>query len=90
MSDFSKRLKELRLKEGTMQKEIAKFLGVTPTAVSDYENGKRSPPLDTITKLANRYGANLNWLLTGEGPMFQELVPMDASFLGGEIGRAHV
>jgi len=77
MSSFGKRLKEVRLACKYKQGEVAEFLGITQTAMSDYENEKRNPPRETIVKLAEFYDVNLNWLLTGEGPMYQELVSYD-------------
>lgn len=69
MSQFAKQLKEMMISLGVKQKEIAKFLSMTPTAVSDYAAGKREPALDIIIKLAERYGVSLTWLLTGKGEM---------------------
>lgn len=67
MNQFSKQLKKLRLSLGLRQKDIADYLGVTPTAVSDYESGKRIPSLDSIINIANRYNVSLPWLITGTG-----------------------
>jgi len=70
MPDFSKLLRRFRLGSGLKQKDIATFLGVTPTAISDYESGKRTPSLDMIVLLADRYDLNLSWLITGKGDMY--------------------
>ena len=70
MPDFSKQLRRFRLGSGLKQKDIATFLGVTPTAISDYESGKRTPSLDMIVLLADRYDLNLSWLITGKGDMY--------------------
>ena len=70
MSQFAKQLKEMRIALNLRQKDIAEFLSVTPTAISDYESGKRTPSLEYISNLANRYNINLTWLITGEGDMY--------------------
>jgi len=70
VSKFYKQLKEFRLANSLTQKEIADFLGMTPTAVSDYESGKREPSFSNIIKLADRYKLNMSWLLTGTGSMY--------------------
>ena len=49
-----------------------------------YETGKLELP-DTLKSSLHHIGVNLNWLLTGSGPMFQELQQVDASFLGDTI-----
>lgn len=56
------RLKQIRKAKGLTQKEVAIFLGVTPTALSYYENGKRSPKPETWKKLADFYGVSVPFL----------------------------
>ena len=85
MSGFGKRLKEARLAAGLKQGVVAKFLGLSQTALSDYEHGKRNPPRETIAILAERYKVNLNWLITGEGEMYKQLYEIDASILDDVI-----
>lgn len=60
------RLKELREKYDVTQKEIADLLGVTPKAVSFYELDQRSPSLDMVVKLANRFNVTTDYLLDNE------------------------
>lgn len=58
------RLKELREeKEGLYQEDIAKFLGVSIPAVSQYESGKRDMSTDTIIKLAEFFNVSTDYLL---------------------------
>ena len=45
---FSKRLKELRQKAGLTQSELGKMVGVTKVSICCYENGTRTPTLDTL------------------------------------------
>jgi len=60
------RLKRLRLALGRSQADVAKKLGVGPTAVSNYENGTRAvDPYDAF-KLKIAYGAPLEWLYGGD------------------------
>ena len=49
---FEKNLKYYRLKKNMTMKDLAEACGVTPMAISNYENGKRKPDMDTINKLA--------------------------------------
>lgn len=57
------RLKELRLKSGKKQSEIAELLGVTPAALSYYETGKRALDADAIVKLSDLFGVSADYFL---------------------------
>lgn len=57
------RLKFLREEKGLFQSDIAKFLGVSISAVGFYENEKRDMSPDTIVKLANYFGVSTDYLL---------------------------
>lgn len=66
------RLKELRLAKNIPQKELALHMGVTQTAVSDWENENRKPDYDSLLKLADFFGVSVDYLLgreeTKKGP----------------------
>lgn len=49
---LSKNLKYYRLKKNMSKKELASLVGVTPMAISYYENGERRPGMDVIKALA--------------------------------------
>jgi len=59
------RLAKLRDSLNLSQSEIAKRLGMARTTYAGYENGSREPDLKTLNKLAEFFGVNLNWLITG-------------------------
>ena len=52
MSDFSHRLKQLRLTHNLTQAELAKKLNVTQNAVHQWENRKTEPSAEMIEKIA--------------------------------------
>ncbi len=81
------RIKDLRVRLKLNQVQFAKQINISQASVSQYENGTRSPDSAFFEKVCERHSVNLNWLLTGEGEMFQAIQPMDASFLGGETIR---
>ncbi|MCU0430891.1 MAG: helix-turn-helix domain-containing protein [Cytophagaceae bacterium] len=60
------RMKLLRTKRGSTQKELSYFLKMDRSNVANYENGKRVPTIDTVIKIANFYGVSVNYLLLGE------------------------
>ena len=45
------KLKEIRIKKGFKQQDIAKILDITESAVSRYENGNRKLDHDQVIKL---------------------------------------
>lgn len=53
------------------QSAFAVALGISQAAVSRYEKADRLPDSDFLSKVSNAWGVNTNWLLTGEGEMFQ-------------------
>lgn len=57
------RLKDLRLRKGLTQEEVAKTLGVTPEAIGMYENGRREPRGDLLSKLAFLLETTTDYLL---------------------------
>ena len=57
------RLREARINNGLTQKEVAAYLNVTQTAVSDWERSEREPDLETITKLAKLFKVSTDYLL---------------------------
>jgi phage repressor protein C with HTH and peptisase S24 domain len=66
MSRIKELLKELNLK----QKEFAQKIGVTPHTVMNWEKEKKFPNKTSIKTIAEVFGVNFDWLLTGEGGMF--------------------
>lgn len=53
MSDLTTRLKELRESQGLSKTDMAKKIGVSGGAYSNWEYGNREPNLDTLKKIAS-------------------------------------
>lgn len=85
MRDISLRIKEIRAVKKMSQVSFANSLKVSSASISYYENGKRLPDYAFINALSIIHNVNTNWLITGEGPMFQELQQIDAGFLAKTI-----
>lgn len=60
---LSKRLKELRIENGLTQRELGERVNVTKVSICCYENGTRTPTLDTLIDLANVFRVDLSYLL---------------------------
>ena len=67
---IGERLKSIRVKTGKTQTQIAGELGLLAQTYSRYEKGERDVPDEVKLKL-KEMKINLDWLLTGEGEMFQ-------------------
>lgn len=64
-----RRIKEYFSETGTSQQDAAKVLNVQQAAVSNQING-RPFGKNSAAKWNKAFGFRINWLLTGEGPMF--------------------
>lgn len=71
-----RRLKAARDKRDIDQKEVAKAIGVTPGAVSRWENELAVPKDDVIAKLAAYFGVRAGWLRYGEGERIDAGAPL--------------
>ena len=45
-----------------LQKDIANLLGISQQYYSEYENGKRTIPIQHLITLANYYNTSIDWL----------------------------
>lgn len=57
------RLKALRTKHGYSQKQIADRLNISPSIVSSYETGERTPSTDVLLKLSYLFNCSTDYLL---------------------------
>lgn len=86
MERIGLRIKQLRTSKKLSQVEFSRRLSVTQSSISRYESCTGDPDAAFLTSLSREFpDLNTNWLLTGSGPMFQELQQVDASFLGDTI-----
>ncbi|MHB1418879.1 MAG: helix-turn-helix domain-containing protein [Bacillota bacterium] len=60
---LGKRLKEAREKLNYSQIYVAKMLGITNAALSNYERDYRDPDTELLNRLAEFYGVSADWLL---------------------------
>lgn len=63
MRTFAKRLKHLRQLGGVTQKELAEYLRVGKTTISNYETGYSSPDLETLNRLADYFQVSIDYLM---------------------------
>ncbi len=57
------RLKDIREDLDITQSELAAFLHIRQNTYSQYENGKRSIPIDILIKLAEYFNTSTDYIL---------------------------
>lgn len=63
MANIGASIRSLRTKHNMKQDELADLLHVTRQTVSNYENGKSEPDLDTLIRIAEIFETDVNTLL---------------------------
>ena len=65
------RIKKVRECEGQTQKEFADSIKIGQSTLAMFENGQREPKDIHIEQISSKYGVRSDWLLTGEGEMYE-------------------
>ena len=63
---IGKRIALLRKEKGLTQEELASHMGVSPQAVSKWENDQTCPDISALPKLAQLFGVTVDELLEGK------------------------
>ena len=66
------RLKELRLKKGVLQSDVAAYIGVNNSTYAYYERGTHNPTPETLCKLADFFGVTVDELLGRSPQLFDD------------------
>lgn len=67
-----KRIKDMRLEKGMSQQELGDLIGVTKVSICGYENGTRTPSLETFGILAEIFETTTDYLLGREVSVVNE------------------
>lgn len=62
---LEKNIKYYRLKNNMTKKALADMIGVTPMAITNYENGNRKPSMDILRAMAKALGITVTDFLSG-------------------------
>lgn len=76
-------LKEFFKSQGITQQDAAEALGILQTNVSALLLGKRNFGRKMAEKWSKAFGLRVNWLITGEGPMFEGEAPITQNNVSG-------
>ena len=63
MENFGEQLKRLRLAAGLTQQDLADELGISPSAIGMYEQGRREPDRATLLIMSHYFGVSSDYLL---------------------------
>jgi transcriptional regulator with XRE-family HTH domain len=90
MSTLGDRLRAARERLGITQIRAGQITGINPKTLGGYERGVSEPDALSLAKLAQAYGVTVDYLVTGENPLYKEtsrdlgelLTQMDLEFEG--------
>ena len=60
---IGRRIKELRIKNGLKQQELADMFGLSSVSISFYENEQRQPDIDFVVAIAKYFDVSTDYLL---------------------------
>ena len=66
MDQIGKNIKKYRDERGITQEQLAEQMNVTRQAVSNWENAKTQPDLDTLFRLSQIFGISVEEMIYGE------------------------
>lgn len=57
------RIKELRLENGILQSELAKYLKMGQATISNWETGRHEPDQDALREMSKIFGVSIDYIL---------------------------
>ena len=88
MVNLGARLRDVRLRSGLSLREVARQLGVSPSFVSQLENGKSQPSVATLYSLAQLLEVSIDELFSVDGPRVDGVPSAPVLAAVGETRRA--
>lgn len=74
INGLNTRLQALRKQYKLSQKDVARALDVSPSIISGYETGERSPSLENLLALSYMYRCSTDYLLGKDKEVFFETI----------------
>lgn len=75
MSELASSIKALRKQQHMTQDELAELLHVTRQTVSNYENGKSEPDIETLVRIAEVFDTDVNSLVNSPAVLIEDKSP---------------
>jgi transcriptional regulator with XRE-family HTH domain len=92
--DVGRRIREHRVESNVSLRELARRLGISPSAISQIETGKSRPSVSTLYSIVTELGMSLDELFSGDGgKQLRRRSPQPAEPPAGEApprGERHV
>ncbi|MBU1177281.1 helix-turn-helix domain-containing protein [Patescibacteria group bacterium] len=85
IKDYYKFIKELRIKKGLSQVEVAGKIGISRSSYIKFEQGKTELSLSEAAKLADMFGISLEEMKTGLKPNYIKYKQMILAFLRSDV-----
>lgn len=79
---LNKRIHDLRVAQGYSQVALAKRLGVSKQAVSNWENDNIQPSIEMLIRLAELFSVSTDYLLGREAALQVDLNGLDEKVVG--------
>jgi transcriptional regulator with XRE-family HTH domain len=70
--ELHKRLREVRKAKGLTMKQLSEEFGIPEKTISNYERNVRHPSIQYLQLLRIKFNANLNFIITGTGSLFDQ------------------
>lgn len=77
INGLPEKLKEFRRKNGISQRTVAEKLDVSPSIISSYETGERTPSVENLLQLSALYRCSTDYLLGKEKVSHHAVIPVD-------------
>jgi transcriptional regulator with XRE-family HTH domain len=77
---LGERLRALRESHNYTQKYISNHFNIERSSYSNYERGKRTPPLELLVNLADFYHVSTDYLLSGEDDLTTAAAKEETAF----------
>lgn len=81
------RIKDIRKSQGLSQQKFADVLGIARGNIAAYEVGKNLPSDAVISLICTKFNINKEWLLNGNGDMYNLIDLDDYSEISTLIGE---
>ena len=72
--DIGSKIKELRIKKGLTQSELAKECNLSKNAIWNYENGKRNPKIEVVSLIATALNVSLSTLIETQETLTNKII----------------
>lgn len=89
MNELAFKIRSLRKLKGWSQNDLAERLGISRSAVGNYEQGTREPDYEMLENLADTFNCNISYLLEPFSKL-QDETQVVIEMLNNNLAREHL